>query len=105
MHEEIKYGVIPTKQGLEELSQRLENFLTDPKFFRCSEVRFEPEFLKIRAFHDEAKTFVTIYIPAQFVACVVEHSEGRPAIGFRPDSLKNRALAFSDPGGTLPPDD
>jgi len=105
MHQDIKYGVIPTKQGLEELFQSLENFLTDHKYFRCSEVTFETYFLKIRAFHDQAKTFSTIYIPTQFVACVVEHSEGRPAIGFRPDSLKTRSLADSDPGGTLPPDD
>jgi hypothetical protein len=105
MHQDIKYGVIPTKQGLEELSQGLENFLTDHKFFRCSEVTFEREFLKIRAFHDQARNFLTIYIPTQYVACVVEHSEGRPAIGFRPDALKNRALGYSDPGGTLPPDD
>jgi hypothetical protein len=105
MPEEIKYAVIPTKPGLEELSQGLENFLSDPKFFRCSEVRFESEFLKVRAFHDQAKNFVTIYIPARSVACIVEHSEGRPAIRFMPDSLKNPALVNSDPGGTLPPDD
>jgi hypothetical protein len=96
---------LTTKQGLEELFQALESFLTDHKYFCCSEVTFESYFLKIRAFHDEAKTFLTIYIPTQFVACVVEHSEGRPAIGFRPDSLKTRSLADSDPGGTLPPDD
>ena len=105
MHQDIKYGVIPTKQGLEELFQSLENFLTDHKYFRCSEVTFEPNFVKIRAIHDQAKTFMTIYIPAQFVSSVVEHSEGRPAIGFKPDSLKARSLAHSDPGGTLPPDD
>ena len=104
MHPEIKYAVVPTKRGLEEITRGLENFLTDSRFFRCSEVAFESAFVRVRAFHDQMKSFQTIYIPAEFIAYVVEHTD-RPSAGFSADSFRSRTLAHSDPGGTLPPDD
>ena len=103
MDREIKYGVIPTRQGFEELFAGLEAFLTEHKFFRCSEVAFESTFVKIRAFHEQMKGFQTIYVPIQFVAYVIEEGD-QPLIGFRFDPFKSRSLN-SDPGATLPPDD
>ena len=104
MDREIKYGVVPTKQGFEELFKGLEPFLTEYRFFRCSEVTFESSFVRIRAFHEQMKSFQTIHIPLQFVAYVIEQTN-RPLVGFQVESLRNRTAGHSDPGGTLPPDD
>ena len=67
MNKDIRFAVVLTKQGLEELKDNLRNFLIDQPFLRCSKVDFDQPYLSITAFHDRTKQFSRLYIPHHFV--------------------------------------
>jgi hypothetical protein len=89
MNKDIRFAVVLTKQGLEELKDNLRNFLIDQPFLRCSKVDFDQPYLSIKAFHDKSKQFCRLYIPHHFVQFVAEQAPGKTTLlGFHSGSVK-----------------
>ena len=88
MNRDIRFAVVLTKQGLEELKDNLRNFLIDQPFLRCSKVDFDQPYLSIKAFHDKTKQFSRLYIPHHFVQFVAEQAAGKTLVGFDSKSVK-----------------
>jgi hypothetical protein len=88
MHKDMRFSVVLTKEGLEELKDNLGNFLIDRPFLRCSKVDFDQPYLSIKAFQDKAKQFCRLYIPHHFVQFVAEQAPGKTLIGFDSKSVK-----------------
>ena len=84
----MRFSVVLTKEGLEELKDNLGNFLIDRPFLRCSKVDFDQPYLSIKAFQDKAKQFCRLYIPHHFVQFVAEQAPGKTLIGIDSKSVK-----------------
>ena len=88
MHKDMRFAVVLTKQGLEDLKENLGNFLIDWPFLRCSKVDFDQPYLSIKAFHDKTKKFCRLYIPHHFVQFAAEQTPGQALIGYHSGSVK-----------------
>jgi hypothetical protein len=88
MNKDMRFAVVLTKQGLEELKENLGNFLIDQPLLRCSKVDLDQPYLSMKAFNDKTKQFCRLHIPHHFVQFVAEQVAGKTLVGFDSRSAK-----------------
>jgi hypothetical protein len=99
MNKDMRFAVVLTKQGLEELKENLGNFLIDQPLLRCSKVDLDQPYLSMKAFNDKTKQFCRLHIPHHFVQFVAEQVAGKTLVGFDSRSAKKSQETCSQDSG------